>query len=57
MRFIDDIVNCSEVAALKILRFPLGVNMMERIIKEYIRRTAKGGQFRDKVSEANYGLL
>lgn len=57
MRFIDDIVNCSEVAALKIFRFPLGVNMMERIIKEYIRRTAKGGQFRDKVSEANYGLL
>lgn len=57
MTFIDDIVNCSELAALKILRFPLGVNMMDKIIKEYIRRRAQGDQFRDKVSEANYGLL
>ena len=41
-----------EVAAMKMLRFSLGVNIMDRIRNEYIRGTAHVRGFGDKVREA-----
>ena len=41
-----------EVAELKMLRFSLGVTIMEKIRNEYIRGTAQVGMFGEKSREA-----
>ncbi|KAK3545511.1 hypothetical protein QTP70_007769 [Hemibagrus guttatus] len=41
-----------EVAELKMLRFSLGVTMLDRIMNKYIRGTAHVGRLGDKVREA-----
>ena len=41
-----------EVAELKMLRFSLGVTIMDKIRNEYIRGTAKVGKFGEETREA-----
>ena len=49
-----------EVAELKMLRFALGVTMMDKIRNEYIRGTAQVGRVGEKIREARlrwYGYV
>ena len=49
-----------EVAGWKMLRFSLGVTIMDKIRNEYIRGTAQVGRYGEKIREAGlrwYGLV